>query len=274
MGPRSRRRQRMSGRTCKGAPSSAIRFRRVDAGALEKFVARASQFRAGARSRSAGIIKPLRTRLPTSQRKAPRRGASISEQAEAQYKRAAEVASDRMDTATALDAQIGLLGANALNRPAEAAALVRLALAKYPEQPMLVGRLSPNAGAIARGRDRSRAARPSHRDAGRSSGEARCRDLPLGHGLSEQEPVAGDVGQAPRRGCRRASMAHSSSSPIMSRRSSTSRLCSGSRQSASSRILRAPRRSSPKPIGLQRWRRNYRESSVNKTTEPPLDDCL
>ena len=113
---------------------------KIDAAVLDKFVARHPNF-APARIALGQRHQALADAVTdTSQKGAVTRRQHL-EAADAQYKRAAEVASDRMDAATALDAQIRLLGADALNRPAEAAALVRSALARYPEQPILVGRL-------------------------------------------------------------------------------------------------------------------------------------
>ncbi|MCA1561021.1 MAG: hypothetical protein LC753_09885 [Acidobacteria bacterium] len=60
------------------------------------------------------------------------------EAADVQLTRAAELADNPTDAAEALRERIGLLGADRLNRPAEAETLARFAIAKYPDQPVLV----------------------------------------------------------------------------------------------------------------------------------------
>ncbi|MEO6350819.1 MAG: hypothetical protein ABIP53_09220 [Candidatus Limnocylindrales bacterium] len=60
------------------------------------------------------------------------------EAADVQFTRAAELAGNPADAAEAVRGRIGLLGANRLNRPAEAETLARSAIIKYPDQPLLV----------------------------------------------------------------------------------------------------------------------------------------
>ena len=113
---------------------------KVDTALLEKFVARYPEF-APARIALGRQHEARAEGITDSSPKGVATRRQHLEQAEVQYKRAAEVATDRMDAASALDAQIRLLAADALNRPADAVALVRSSIAKYPEQRMLVGRL-------------------------------------------------------------------------------------------------------------------------------------
>jgi len=58
--------------------------------------------------------------------------------ADTELVRAVALARDPADAAAALNARIGLLGPNRLDRPADAEALARSAIAKYPDQPVLV----------------------------------------------------------------------------------------------------------------------------------------
>ena len=60
------------------------------------------------------------------------------EAADVQLTRAVELAANPIDAADALRERIDLLGPDRLNRPAEAEKLARSAIAKYPDQPMLV----------------------------------------------------------------------------------------------------------------------------------------
>jgi tetratricopeptide (TPR) repeat protein len=60
------------------------------------------------------------------------------EAAVVQLTRAVELADNPTDAAQALRERIGLLGPDRLNRPAEAETLARSAIAKYPDQPVLV----------------------------------------------------------------------------------------------------------------------------------------
>lgn len=60
------------------------------------------------------------------------------EAANVQLTRAVGLAANPTDAAQAFGDRIGLLGPNRLNRPAEAETLARSAIAKYPDQPMLM----------------------------------------------------------------------------------------------------------------------------------------
>jgi tetratricopeptide (TPR) repeat protein len=90
--------------------------------------------------------------------------------ADVQLTRAIELAKDPIDAAQALAARITVLGPDRLNRPAEAETLARSALAKYPDQPMLVYGLA--SVLLPAGKTPTDAALRSLRDAAPATAEA------------------------------------------------------------------------------------------------------
>ena len=105
--------------------------------ALEKFVAAHPDF-APARIALGKHYQGLGDAIKGTEAKSVATRTRHFQAADAEFARAAANGSDPLNTALALDARISLLGADRLNRVAEAEALARSALAKYPDQPMLV----------------------------------------------------------------------------------------------------------------------------------------
>ena len=123
------------------------------------------------------------------------------EAADVQLTRALELSSNPADTAQALGERIDLLRTDRLNRPAEAEALARSAISKYPDQPDLVIRLAEAAAAGGRRPDRRRRPERAGGSAGDRRGAVRGRDVSVEHRLQEQgSPEAGCSECSGRRG--------------------------------------------------------------------------
>jgi tetratricopeptide (TPR) repeat protein len=105
--------------------------------ALEKFVAAHPDF-LPARLSLGRHYKSLGDAIKDPGAKSAEARARHFEAADVQITRAVALADNPTDAADALRERIDLLGPDRLNRPAEAETLARSALAKYPDQPMLL----------------------------------------------------------------------------------------------------------------------------------------
>ena len=104
--------------------------------ALEKFVAAHPDF-APARISLGRYYEDLGDAIKDTEAKSAATRMRHFQAADAEFARAA-LAPDPLNAVLALDARIGLRGADRLNRLVEAETLARSAIAKYPDQPMLV----------------------------------------------------------------------------------------------------------------------------------------
>ena len=114
--------------------------RKEDAAVYEKFIAAHPEY-APARLALGRSLQQQADEITDRTPKSVATRTRLLELAASHYRRVVDGATDPIDAVFALDALIDTLDTRNLNRPAEAEALARQAVAKYPDHPMLVMRL-------------------------------------------------------------------------------------------------------------------------------------